>query len=257
MTIVLTAVAIAVVLFVLMLFLEGQGYRRGRAWVTSHAGVGRKGVGAVEAAIYGLLGLLLALSFSGAASRFDQRRAQIVDEANAVGTAYLRIDLLPAEAQPSVRDKLRGYVDSRIKTYKLLPDLEAAEAELARSMSLQGEVWKEAVTASRTIPPADGIALLSARNAMFDIASSRTAAAYMHPPSVLYVILVVLALASAYLIGHGMADDETPSRAHMVAYAAALAIVLYVVIDLEFPRLGLIRLSGYDYLLEQVRAGVN
>jgi hypothetical protein len=79
----------------------------------------------------------------------------------------------------------------------------------------------------------------------------------MHPPSVLYVILVVLALASAYLIGHGMADDETPSRAHMVAYAAALAIVLYVVIDLEFPRLGLIRLSGYDYLLEQVRAGVN
>jgi hypothetical protein len=255
--IVLTAVTIAVVLFVVMLFLERQGYRRGRAWVASHAGVGRKGVGAVEAAIYGLLGLLLALSFSGAASRFDHRRAQIVDEANAVGTAYLRIDLLPADAQASVRDKFRGYVDSRIKTYKLLPDIDAAEAELARSASLQGEIWKEAVAASRTIPPAAGIALLSALNTMFDVASTRTASAYMHPPSVLYVIIVVLALVSAYLIGHGMAEDEAPSRQHMLAYAAALAIVLYVVIDLEFPRLGLIRLSGHDYLLEQVRAAMN
>jgi hypothetical protein len=253
----LTALAVAVVLFVTMLFLEFHGYKRGRAWTASHAGVGHKGAGAVEAAVYGLLGLLLALSFSGAASRFDLRRAQIVDEANAVGTAYLRVDLLPAEAQPGLRDTFRAYVDSRIKTYKLLPDVGAAEVELARSVSLQGKLWKEAVAASRTIPPPDAIALLSALNTMFDVASTRVAAAYTHPPAVLYVIIVLLALVSAYLVGHGMAEDEAPSRRHMVAYAAALAIVLYVVIDLEFPRFGLIHLSGYDYMLEQARAGMS
>ncbi len=250
----LLALVIAVLLFGAMLFLEGYGFRRGHAWMAAHPGGGRKGVGSVEAAIYGLLGLLLALSFSGAASRFDLRRTQIVDEANAVGTAYLRIDLLPEAAQPAMRDKFRRYVDSRLAAYRLLPDVGAAEAELARSIALQGEIWKDTVAASRGIPPPDGIALLSALNTMFDIASTRTAAAYTHPPPVLYVILVLLALVSAYLVGHGMAEDEAPSRLHMVAYAAALAIVVYVVIDLEFPRLGLIRLSEYDQLLADVRA---
>ena len=256
MAITLLALAIAVLLFGGMLFLEAYGFRRGHAWILAHPGGGRKGVGGVEAAIYGLLGLLLALSFSGAAARFDLRRTQIVDEANAVGTAYLRIDLLPEAAQPGLRDKFRRYVDSRLTTYRLLPDVGAAEAELARSIALQGEIWKDAVAASRTIPSPDGVALLSALNTMFDIASTRTAAAYAHPPSVLYVIIVLLALVSAYLVGHGMAEDDAPSRLHMVAYAAALAIVVYVVIDLEFPRFGLIRRSEYDQLLADVRASM-
>ncbi len=63
--------------------------------------------------------------------------------ANDIGTAWLRIDLLPAEAQPEIRDLFRRYLDSRLLTYKKLPDLAAAEEELARSISLQGEIWDE------------------------------------------------------------------------------------------------------------------
>ncbi|HEX6722674.1 MAG TPA: hypothetical protein VF107_14000, partial [Burkholderiaceae bacterium] len=70
-------------------------------------------VASLEAAVFGLLGLLIAFTFSGALTRFDLRRAQVVDEANAIGTAYLRIDLLPASAQPRLRETFRQYVDAR------------------------------------------------------------------------------------------------------------------------------------------------
>src|SRR4029079_19567505 len=72
------------------------------------------GLATVEAVTFGLLGLLLAFACSGAAGRLDVRREQIVNEANAIGTAWLRLDILPADAQPKLRDLFRKYTDSRI-----------------------------------------------------------------------------------------------------------------------------------------------
>jgi hypothetical protein len=74
----------------------------------------RAGAGVVEGAVFALLGLLVAFTFSGAAARFDQRRALIVEEANAIGTAYLRLDLLPAAAREELRESFRRYVDARL-----------------------------------------------------------------------------------------------------------------------------------------------
>src|SRR5882672_11369519 len=69
-------------------------------------------IGSLEAAVFALLGLLIAFTFSGALQRFDTRRVQVVEEANAIGTAWLRIDLLPAKAQPKLRDTFRAYADA-------------------------------------------------------------------------------------------------------------------------------------------------
>ena len=111
----------------------------------------------MDGAVFALLGLLVAFTFSGAASRFDARRHLIVEETNAIGTAYLRLDLLPASAQPALRDLFRRYLDSRLEVYRKLPDLDAAKAELARSTQLQGEIWSQAVAAggwrARRPPP--------------------------------------------------------------------------------------------------------
>jgi hypothetical protein len=249
----LIAAAMAAVLFFAILGLEEYGFRRGRARAARHPESGRHGLGSVEGAVYGLLGLLIAFSFSGAASRFEHRREQIVEEANAVGTAYLRVDVLPPELQPRLRDKFRSYVDARLSIYAKLPDIDAARAELARALVLQGELWREAVTAARTAGSPAPQSLLPPLNQAFDIANERTAAAYAHPPAALFLVLVILALVSAFLVGDGMAESKTASRLHMIAYAAVLSIVVYVVIDLEFPRFGLIRLSGADRFLAEVR----
>src|SRR5512139_3017349 len=107
------------------------------------------GLGVVEGALFGLMGLVIAFTFSGAASRFDERRHLIVEEANDIGTAYLRIDLLPESAQPQIREHFRQYVDARLETYRALPDWDAAMAWMAKSVELQGKLWSQSVAASR------------------------------------------------------------------------------------------------------------
>src|SRR5262245_32970090 len=100
----------------------------------------KTGTGVIEAAVFGLLGLLLAFAFAGAAGRLDTRRQQIAQEANAVGTAWLRLDLLPQSHQPSLRDLFRRYVDARINVFQKLPDLPATSAALDRANKLQAEI---------------------------------------------------------------------------------------------------------------------
>ena len=94
------------------------------------------------------LGLLLAFSFSGAASRFEDRRHLITAETNAIGTAYLRVDLLPADARPAMKELFRRYVDSRLATYRNPQDLAATKASLAEDGDLQGQIWAKAVEES-------------------------------------------------------------------------------------------------------------
>src|SRR4051812_21510044 len=90
-------------------FLLEIGRRYGARRLAEDPEGAKSGAGAIDAAVFGLMGLLIAFTFSGAASRFDARRTQIVDEANCIGTAWLRVDLLPAGVQPLMREKFRQY----------------------------------------------------------------------------------------------------------------------------------------------------
>src|SRR5262249_35035668 len=134
----------------------------------------QEGVGAIESAVFGLLGLLVAFTFSGAATRFDARRQLIVEEANDIGTAYLRIDLVPTDAQPAVRESVRRYVEARLEVYRRMPDLAAAKEQMLKATQLQGEIWRQAVTACQASPtPPATLLLLPALNAMIDITTIR------------------------------------------------------------------------------------
>src|SRR5512139_2654095 len=92
--------------------------------------------GAIIGAVFALLGLLIAFTFSGAYSRFDARRQLIVQEANAIGTAYLRLDLLPVAAQAPLREKFRAYAASRAVLYEKLTDASATMSEIAKAGAL-------------------------------------------------------------------------------------------------------------------------
>src|SRR5512139_1750487 len=82
--------------------------------------------GPIIGAVFALLGLLIAFTFSGAYSRFDARRQLIVQEANAIGTAYLRVDLLPAETQAPLRESFREYTATRAAQQQYVSDNPAA-----------------------------------------------------------------------------------------------------------------------------------
>jgi hypothetical protein len=217
------------------------------------------GTGAIDGAVFALLGLLVAFTFSGAATRFDERRTLIVQEANDIGTAWLRVDLLPAAAQPALRDLFRRYVDSRLEVYRKGPDPDAVQAALARSGKLQSEIWNGAVAASRMegASPAAAMLLLPALNQMIDITTTRTMATKLHPPVAIFAMLFVLALAAALLAGYGMAGSKSRNWIHMVGFAAVMAGAVNIIIDIEYPRLGLIRVDSFDQVLVDVRQSMN
>jgi hypothetical protein len=202
--------------------------------------------------VFGLLGLLVAFTFSGAAAPFDIRRQLIVEETNAIGTAYLRLDLLPPAAQPALRERFRQYVEARLAAYRQLPDIAAAQAEESRAMQIQGDIWHQAVAACQEagVPHATML-LLPALNAMLDLTTTRTLATRMHPPTIIFGMLFGLALASALLAGYGMAG--TQSHRWLLAFAAVIAGVVYVILDLEFPRLGWSRFQAFDQALVELR----
>ena len=133
------------------------GRRLGRRRLAAGLPEAGGGFVAVEGAIFGLMGLMIAFTFSGASSRFDDRRHLVTEVANDIGTAWLRIELTPTEAQPKLRGLFRRYVDSRIRTYKIWPDdPKEAMAELGRTNRLQQEIWTAAVAACRDPAAAPG-----------------------------------------------------------------------------------------------------
>ncbi len=246
--------ALSLALVIGMLCAMRGGHRLGRRRAAAGAPSGQGG-GAVAAAVFGLLGLLLAFTFSGAAARFEARRELITQECNDLGTAWLRLDLLPATGQSEVRAEFRAYVDSRLRTYALLPDLDAARAELLVGEGLQQRIWRQALSACAAKADAATTSLiLSALNAVFDISSTRTAAAMQHPPVVIFVLLFLLVLGCAFLGGYGMAGAAELDWLHVVSFAVIMALCVYVILDLEFPRLGLIRVDDSDQQLIDLRA---
>jgi hypothetical protein len=166
------AVPLSIGVFIGIIVCLDVGYRLGRRHSESSA---HEGIGAIEASVFGLLGLLLAFSFAGGTSRLDTRRQLIIEEANAIGTAYLRLDLLAVADQAEMRRWFREYLDSRLRVYQKLRDLPAAEQEIERAVGIQQRIWSRAVAASRTDnTSATAIVLLPAINQMIDVTTSRS-----------------------------------------------------------------------------------
>ncbi len=242
-----------------MLFLMEAGRKIGSRRMARDAEGARAGIGTVEGALLALLGLLIAFSFSGAAARFDTRRQQIVDEANAIGSAYMLVDLLPPETQEPLRNTFRQYVESRLEAYRRMPDLAAAKVEVDRSKMLQNDIWAQAVSATRdTGYQPVALQVLPAIGKMIDISARRTAALFTHPPSIIFVMLGALMLICSLLAGYGMAGARSRNWIHTIAFATILALTFFVIRDLEYPRLpGLVGLSGFDNVLVELRKNMN
>jgi len=237
-------------LFAAILALAQVGRALGRRQPATQAD---PGLGVVAAAVFGLLGLLIAFTFAAAASRFDTRRQLIVQEVNAIGTAYLRLKLLPPPAQSELRNDFRQYVAARAAIYRKLPDVEAAKLELAQAKALQDTIWEKAVSASTTADgPHAALLLLPALNEMIDITTTRTLALQTHTPAIVLGLLTAVALAGALLVGHVIAGAEAYSWVHVLIFAAVLTATIYVIVDLEYPRTGFIRIQAVEQLLAEL-----
>jgi hypothetical protein len=245
----------AVLLLIGMLLMLEVGRRLGVRRRPKESEGERGGLGTVEGAVFALFGLMVAFTFSGAATRFNEKRMLTAEEVNSIETAYLRLQLLSHQVQPALRELFRRYVDSRLETYRRLPNMVAAEMEMANSKKIQEEVWTEAVEATR-LPdshPSAGLLLLPALNNMIDISTTRTMALQLHPPRIVFALLFGLGLICSLLAGFRMSGGQHRSWLHILGFTVLTVIIVYVMLDVEYPRTGLIRLESADQLLINLR----
>ena len=204
---------------------------------------------AIEGAVFALFGLLLAFTFSGAVTRYDAHRQLVVEETNDIGTAYLRLDLLPVQAQPALRQLFRDYTTSRMHLYDAVSnDVSPA------TQRLQQEIWRQSVVAASNPAASPDAAklLLPALNAMIDITATRQNAFNMHPPAVVFLLLFAFSCGCAFLAGYSMAG-RARNWLYILTLAIAVTLTIYATLEIEYPRQGLIRLTNMDQTFIQLR----
>src|SRR5262245_38727063 len=198
-------------------------------------------VGAMVASILGLVALVLGFTFSLAASRFDDRRMTVLEEANAIGTAYLRARLLPEPERTEVARLLREYVATRIQGVQ---DLKPQEA-IVKSEALHEQLWQQAGSAADKTPNSimTGV-FVQSLNAVIDLHSKRILVGLRSRiPIVIWIGLWGLAMLGMLSVGYQCGLWNTRRSPAMLGFVLAFTVVLYLIADLDRGREGLLRVG--------------
>ena len=208
------------------------------------------GSGPVETIVFGLLGLLIAFTFTGAESRLEYRRQLITNAANSISTAYARVDLMNVNNQPQMRNMLKEYTLIRAQIYQGQESLSTENKLSQDSDRLQKQIWELAVTdCAKSNSRTCDMLVLPALGEVFNVATLRQAALLNHPPIVVYIMLVIISLFGALLVGYTLPVSKKRNLLYMITYALTISVLITLIVDMEFPRTGLIRVDSADKII--------
>jgi len=188
------------------------------------------------ATILPLIALVLALSFSDASARLDASSKTIVDEVNAIESVWRRLDIAKTEVQPRLADLLRRYTDARIRAYRAYADRPAFEHQVATSNEIRGQMW--ALAAATTPDTPKGTFLLTAINDVDDAATARSLSLRIHLPPLALGYLFGIVLVGSLVVGMALSVTGSRQWFHRTIIALVMTMIVYVIVDLEFPRVG-------------------
>jgi hypothetical protein len=237
-------------LFIIIAFLLGNRIRRFKE---------RKGkiiedrsIGALEGSLLGLLALLLSFTFSMSSARYDRRVNIIIQEANDIGTAVLRADLYPDSIRQAFRKDFEAYLETRISFYSSKADWSAVTKSLVEAQVWQASLWERASSLGRDKENLHRTAqMIPALNAMFDIATTRTAATMDKVPEVIYYLLFLISLTAALMVGYS--SGVKPDWTMVLSFSLMISMTVYLIIDLDRPRRGVITTDTANSQIVQLR----
>lgn len=187
-----------------------------------------------------LLGLIIGFSFSMAISRYDQRKNLEEAEANAIGTEYVRADLLPASDAAKVRTLLRNYLDQRILFYRTHDDPPLQQEINTRTAQVQAELWS-AVRVPAAAQPTPIVALaVSGMNDVLNSQGYTQAALWNRIPIAAWSLMVAIAICCNVLVGYGM-RSVTRGAELLLVLPLVVSIAFMLIADIDTPRHGVIR----------------
>ena len=207
----------------------------------------------IVGSLLALMAFLLAVTMGMASDRFDSRRALVLDEANAIGTTYLRAGYLPQPYADDSRRLLREYVPLRINT----SDAVARQANFTRSEEIQAQLWAKAEELARTQPDSVVLGLyIDALNGMIDLHETRvTAIVYARVPETIVLALFILAALSLGMVGYNAGLTKHRSMLSAAVLVVVLAAVLTLVVDLDRPREGFLQVGQQPLIDLQQQVG--
>jgi len=226
-----------------MLGTSEAAFHFGRAASRSTFEATKSQISYVQGGILGVLGLLLGFTLAMAVSRFETRKELVVEESNAIGTSYLRAQLVPSPEGSEISSRLRDYVNVRLEYSRASTDLGRQTAR-DRAARLEDEVWSWAVAFAQKDPRSVTAGLLlQSLNRVIDLEAARWAASVNRVPAPVILVVGLISLLAAVLVGYlyGLGG-----RRHLLStaiLAAAITAVLLVIIDLDRPQQGLIQVS--------------
>jgi hypothetical protein len=227
---------LCVILLVSMLLMvyAGQQYSKRRSSMG--------GIGAIEGSLFALLGLILAFTFGMSGSRYDTRRAVIVEEANAIGTAILRADLYEDTERQAFRKDFAEYLEARIDVYNAQRDDAALKAANTKAAKYSTLLWQRTARLSRV--PANLVAsnqMITALNQMFDVTTTRDAALRARVPDSIIILLFVLSVICSFFAGMLAPTDKKLNWLTVIGFGLLTMLVIFVILDLDRPNRGFIR----------------
>lgn len=212
------------------------------------------------AAIFGLLALLVALTFSGASDRFDQKRHLIMNEVSTIGTAYKSVDLLAPKDQPAIRETFKNYLDTRIAIYqsdreeKISPS--EIEARTQKHSAVGDLLWKEVVHAvSDTQYPQKLVAaqILPQLSDMFEASDNQRLSIKFHPPVIIFQSLVLLCVIGALISGYNLGVQKQRDWFLTLVFIVLMTGTIFIIFTIEFPRISKISLNNFEIELMSLR----
>jgi hypothetical protein len=186
-----------------------------------------------------LLGLMIGFTFAMAVGRYDQRKDYEAREANAIGTEYVRVDVLSAANAAELRALLRDYLDQRI-LYYTSGDSERLRQTRAKTSQLQSELWSEVTASVSAQPSAVSALVLSGMNDVLNSEGYAEAAWRNRVPVAAWILLMSIAIYCNFLLGYG-AHGKTSML--LLVLPIALAISFFLIADIDSPRSGVIRVD--------------
>ncbi|WP_373095446.1 hypothetical protein [Zhongshania sp.] len=247
------SVLITGILFLLIIAMNELSFRIGRFVQHSTDAEMKTLTGSIQGSILGLLALLLGFTFSMSMQRFDGRSEALIAEANAIGTASLRVQLLPEEFHAEANALLGRYVDMRIGIGKIDLSHAAQRKKYNQDIAaLQSDLWALAVAATNADPrPVTSGAFVNSLNEMIDSQGKRNALQQMRVPEVVLWLLFIVFVASGGMLGYSSGLSGTRVVAPTVMVSFLIAMIVFIIIDLDRPKRGLIQVDQSSLLALQ------
>jgi hypothetical protein len=244
------------ILFLLFLLIAFNimGFRLKQLNLKKHTGLADHSD--IQNSLLGLMALLLAFSFGIAASKFESRRQLVIEEANDIGTAILRCDLYPDSTRNELRKEFKIYIEKRVAYYTAGSDINLINKSLEEAGAITNRVWKIISEASKN---KDNLVasqlMIPATNACIDIVTTREISRKSKVPPLILYSLLALAWASSFITGYNT-KGEARSKLMVLAFVLMTTLTLYLVIELNNPRRGLLNLDSAEVAITSLRSMV-